>query len=102
MSFEGEGQIVVAVDRRGASIDLKLGKRLGGGGEGTVYAAGPPSSLPQQLPLAVKIFTDDNREKKTPKVRAMLEMDPDPTASVRRIAWPLGLIHYRGMPIGYC
>jgi serine/threonine protein kinase len=93
-----EGRTVVAVDRWAASTRLVLGKRLGGGLEGEAFAVQHPA---QNTGWVVKIFKGDKLARKVKKIQAMLEMDPEPNASERRIAWPLNIVHHDGAPIGY-
>lgn len=93
-----EGDIVVAVDRHGASTKLKMIKRLGRGREGAVFRAEQSQFT---APVAVKIFKPEICDKKIAKVRAMLEHDPERDASVRRLAWPEAVVFKDGLAIGY-
>jgi serine/threonine protein kinase len=105
MSMNWEGQVVVAVNRWGASTSLRLGKRLGQlGAEGTVYrvvqsSPPPPPNVSDQW--VVKIFHEDKRAQKIAKVQVMLDLDPEPGVQARRIAWPVAIVHHDGVPVGY-
>lgn len=88
---------VEAVGIDGKRTLLHLTTRLGGGGEGIVCEG--KSASGQRY--AVKVFHEDKRHSKLPKVRAMLKTDPESGAKKRHIAWPLALAESQGVAVGY-
>lgn len=88
---------VDAVSVDGTRTRLDIIRKLGGGGEGVVCEGADSTGQP----FAVKLFKDDRFNGKLPKIRAMLNADPEKDASERHIAWPLALAESRGVPVGY-
>jgi serine/threonine protein kinase len=96
----GDGAEVTRVDAAdigGSRIRLDIVRKLGGGAEGVVWEAAGPGG--QQF--AVKLFRDGKIEAKLPKIRAMLNADPERGATERHIAWPLAVAESSRQPVGY-
>lgn len=79
--------------RTGAGDEVRLGARLGGGGEGEVF------EVVRQSDMVAKIYTGAMSRDRARKLAAMTRMAREAPDLLKFCAWPIDTLHWRS-PVG--